>query len=71
MFLDPTRGHPRQHHPQRHEAGADRVVRGLIFPPRDVHHIQHVGGESETVTELLNRHRRTDPQGIGWLRHGE
>ena len=41
MFLDPTRGHPRQHHPQRHEAGADRVERAGLRSPNEGQKVQY------------------------------
>ena len=34
LLLDPAARHARQHHAERHEAGADRVVRRLVPPVR-------------------------------------
>ena len=58
-FLDVTGNKTRQHHAQRHKGGADGIVRRLELALAEVHHIQHVGREAETVTKLL------DAQGDG------
>src|SRR5262245_14162327 len=51
VVRQPATPHPRDHHPQRHEAGADRVVRGRVRAARDVDHVHEVGGEAEAVAE--------------------
>ena len=63
VFLQPAAPHAGKHHAQRHETGADGVVRGSMLPARDVNHVKHIGGEPESVAELLHRHTRAnDPQ---------
>src|SRR5258708_39390422 len=52
VFLQPAAPHARQHHAQRHEARADRVMRRLMFAARDADHIQHERRETETIAEL-------------------
>ena len=53
-FLDITCKHAGNHHAQCHEGGADGIVRGFEFTFGEVHHIEHVGCETEAVAELLN-----------------
>ena len=52
-FLEPAGGHARDHHTEGHEAGADRVVGGLVFATGDVEHVNHIRCEAEAVAELL------------------
>ena len=57
-FLKITCKHARNHHAQCHEGGADGVVRRLEFPFGKVHHVEHIGRESESVAELLDGNGR-------------
>ena len=53
VFLQRTAPRAGQHCSQCHKAGADRVVSCLMLPAGDIDHVEHVGGEAETVTELF------------------
>ncbi len=54
--LQPAAEHSRQHHPQRHETGANRIMGGFMLAARDVDHVEHVCGEAKAVAELLDCH---------------
>ena len=57
-----------QIHSQRHETGANRVVRGLMLAARDVNHVEHEGRESEAITKLFDNHAGADHKQIFGLR---
>ena len=68
MLLQPATEHAGQHHAERHETGADRVMSCLMLSARDVDHVKHVGRETEAVAELLDGEGGPDGVNVGRLR---
>ena len=76
LALQPPGPHAGQHHPQCHEAGAQRVVRRLvdgravpvpIRTPGHHQHEHHVRGEAEAIAKLFHRQRRAHEPDAGGL----
>src|SRR6185436_12727536 len=67
-FLQPPAEHSRQHHPQCHETGTDRVMRRLMLATRDIDHIEHISGETEAVAKLFKADAYVDQSEILGLR---
>ncbi len=63
--------HARYHHAERHEGGADGIVRGLELAFGEVHHVEHIGGEAEAIAELVEGNGGGDEPQAGGLRDGE
>lgn len=53
-LLDVPRKHTWYHHAQCHECSADSIVGCLEFTFGEVHHVEHVGRETEAVAELFD-----------------
>src|SRR5438128_2197906 len=70
-ILKPAAEHAGKHHAEGHETGANGVVGGLVLAAGDVDHIEHVGGEPEAVTELLDGDAEVDDKEVTRLRIGE
>src|SRR5579871_3656272 len=60
LLLQPAAGHSRQQCAQRHEGGADGVMRGLMASARDVKQVKHVSREAKAVAELFDGDARPD-----------
>ena len=61
-FLQPSGGHARNHHAERHESGADGIVGGLVFSIGKIDQIKHICRESETISELFDEDTKVDWQ---------
>ena len=65
-FLQPSGGHARNHHAERHESGADGIVGGLVFVVGKADEVKHVGRKAKAVAELLDEYAEVDDeQGFG------
>ena len=70
-FLQRTAHQTGQHHAQSHEAGGEGVVRRGVLAARKLQEVDHVGGEAETVAELLQEHEGTNQREVFGLVIGE
>ena len=61
-LLQPAGSHSGQHHAKCHEAGANCVVRRLVFAFGEVNEIEHVGSEPESIAKLLDEYADMDYQ---------
>ena len=68
LLLQPAAPHSGQHHAQRHEAGADGVMRRLMLAARDVNHVEKKRGGTEAVAELFDGDARANCKQISRLR---
>ena len=66
-IFEPSGYHARQHHTECHESGADGVMCGFALALAEVEHIEHVGGEAKSVSELLDEDTGADNEKIGRL----
>lgn len=63
-LLQPTGRHARQHHAQGHEGRTDGIVGGLMLSVGEIDEVEHVGGESEPVSELFDEDAEVDNQEV-------
>src|ERR1017187_7659183 len=66
----PTAPHPGDHHPQRHETGANGEMGGLMRTVRKEQHVKHEGREAEAVAELFGGDRATGDEEVARLGPG-
>ena len=59
-FLEHTGKEPRYHHAECHECSADGIMRCAVFPLRKIHHVKHIGGKTESVSELVERNKNVN-----------
>lgn len=62
VLLQPSGSHSRNHHAKCHKSGTDGIVCRLVFAVGKVNEVEHVGCESETVSELFDEDANVDKQ---------
>lgn len=62
VLLQPSGSHSRNHHAKRHKSGTDGIVCRLVLAVGKVNEVEHVGCESETVSELFDEDANVDKQ---------
>lgn len=53
---------PGNHHRKSHEARTESIMARLMFTPAEIDHEKHIGTEAETITEVLDKHCRSDSE---------
>lgn len=62
VLLQPSGSHSRNHHAKCHKSGTDGIVCRLVLAVGKVNEVEHVGCESETVSELFDEDANVDKQ---------
>ena len=70
-FLKVAGDHAGKHHAEGHEGGADGIVGSLEFAFGEMHHVEHVGGETEAIAELLDEDAEADDKDTVRLEHAQ
>ena len=67
VLLQPSGSHSRNHHAKRHKSGTDGIVCRLVLAVGKVNEVEHVGCESETVSELFDEDANVDKKIISQI----